>query len=73
MKPLTIQCPITAEVIETDVGGSYEDLEQKWDRYLTIRCPHCGGTHGFVVREAFNAETLAGEVMPALHDVTPAK
>jgi len=72
MKPLTIRCPVTAAVIDTGIGGSYEDLEQNWDKYIIVQCPHCGNAHGFIAREVFAAEAVAGEAAPAA-SVVPGK
>ncbi len=73
MKPLAIRCPITSMMIDTGVGGSYEDLEQNWDRYITVQCPHCGNAHGFIAREVFSAEAVSGETLSATPAIAPAK
>jgi len=61
MSQVFITCPKTTKTLLTPFEDSPGELQKHWDKHATIKCPHCGETHSFVVREAFVAGVLSDQ------------
>ena len=55
-------CPKKNELIVTDIVATPEVLQEHWSKVISCRCPHCGATHSFSVRDAYIDSVLSATV-----------
>lgn len=51
MDSLTFRCPQTGRVIDTGIRTDQRTMATIQSVKLGISCPHCAGTHPFVIEE----------------------
>jgi len=55
-------CPKKNELIVTEIAATREVLQEHWSKVISCRCPHCGETHSFSVRDAYIDGVLSATV-----------
>ncbi len=59
VKPLRIVCPKTSAPFTIECRNDTEWLAKHWRDAMTVRCPHCGGKHAYLVKNVYLSEAIA--------------
>jgi hypothetical protein len=61
--PLSVTCPKTGELIETGIPTDADTLAKNWGGDVSVKCPSCGATHSFPLKDTFLRQAIAAYQM----------
>ena len=53
-------CPETGERTPLKFKTDAKSVAQAWNRFIRVNCPHCGGRHDVLYKEAYMDSVLTG-------------